>query len=75
MNCVEAQSESQMCPLWGLNPDIKIFGPSWKKFCLPVPPISSTALHQFLSTAEEMGLGDSDSLLVIFLTFYYEIFV
>lgn len=55
--------------LWALNPDIKIFGPLLKEFCLPVPPINSIACHQFLSTAEEMGLRDSDSSLAIFITF------
>lgn len=74
-------SQGLRCVLFGLsdlNPDIKMFGALWKKFCLPVPPVSSVAsveFHQFLSTAEEMGLGDLHSSLAIFITFYCEIFV
>lgn len=71
---MEAQSESQMCPLWTLGPESRhknIWGFVEE---IPVPPVSSVAsieFHQFLST----DLGDSDSSFAIFITFYCEILV
>lgn len=60
-------SQSRMCPLWTLGPASKgtnswgSVDETWPSSSSPFQIISITwvEFHQFLSTVEEMGLGDS----------------
>lgn len=57
VNCMEAQSESQICLLWTLGPESRhknIWG-FVEEILSSSSPVSSIAFHQFLSTAEEMS--------------------